>query len=100
MVDEIFQRDGRITGVLFVDFGEFPIVFGAAIGWLVSRWRRRDPAERTALAEVTGGADDEPAPTDPAPTDPVPTDSVPAVPDVPAPADAEPAAVGTPIRAG
>ena len=33
MVDEIFQRDGRITGVLFVDFGEFPIVFGAAIGW-------------------------------------------------------------------
>lgn len=27
---------------------------GAAIGWLVSRWRRRDPAEQNALAEVTG----------------------------------------------
>ncbi|MFG1884974.1 DUF1775 domain-containing protein [Micromonospora sp. NPDC049102] len=30
---------------------------GAAIGWLVSRWRRRDPAERTALAEVTGATE-------------------------------------------
>ncbi|MGQ5263752.1 DUF1775 domain-containing protein [Micromonospora sp. ZYX-F-536] len=63
---------------------------GAAIGWLVSRWRRRDPAEGAALAEVTGEADDEAAPTD----------SVPDVPDVPAPADAEPTSVGTPIRAG
>ncbi|MEV7330307.1 DUF1775 domain-containing protein [Micromonospora sp. NPDC093244] len=27
---------------------------GAAIGWLVSRWRRRDPAEQNALADVTG----------------------------------------------
>ncbi|WP_433538184.1 DUF1775 domain-containing protein [Micromonospora sp. CA-249363] len=27
---------------------------GAAIGWLVSRWRRRDPAEDAALAEITG----------------------------------------------
>ncbi|MEU0552100.1 DUF1775 domain-containing protein [Micromonospora sp. NPDC005979] len=32
---------------------------GAAIGWLVSRWRRRDPAERTALAEVTGATETE-----------------------------------------
>ncbi|MFF5180959.1 DUF1775 domain-containing protein [Micromonospora sp. NPDC000316] len=35
---------------------------GAAIGWLVSRWRRRDPAERAELAElaeVAGATDDE-----------------------------------------
>ncbi|MFD6565908.1 YcnI family protein [Micromonospora profundi] len=43
---------------------------GAAIGWLVSRLRRRDPAERTALAEVTGAAEAEsvPAATRPADT--------------------------------
>jgi len=41
---------------------------GAAIGWLVSRLRRRDPAERTALAEVTGATEAEsvPAATPPA----------------------------------
>ena len=33
MVDEVFQRDGRVAGIFFVDFGEFPIVFGAALGW-------------------------------------------------------------------
>ncbi|MEU8212891.1 hypothetical protein AB0B85_27255 [Micromonospora sp. NPDC049044] len=33
---------------------------GAAIGWLLSRWRRRDPDEAAALAEVTG---DHAAPT-------------------------------------
>ncbi|SIN42967.1 DUF1775 domain-containing protein [Micromonospora cremea] len=60
---------------------------GAAIGWLVSRWRRRDPAERTALAEVTGGDDDDPAPTDPTPGELAPGESV-------------PAAVATPVRAG
>ncbi|MEU7844400.1 YcnI family protein [Micromonospora sp. NPDC049114] len=37
---------------------------GAAIGWLVSRWRRRDPAEDAALAEVTGDPDDAPATDD------------------------------------
>ena len=32
MVDEVFQRDGRIARIFFVDFGEFLFVFGAAIG--------------------------------------------------------------------
>ncbi|WP_410814128.1 DUF1775 domain-containing protein [Micromonospora sp. 067-2] len=50
---------------------------GAAIGWLVSRWRRPDPAERAALADVTGEADD-----------------------TPEHGDAEGASVGTPVRAG
>ncbi|MBQ0907007.1 DUF1775 domain-containing protein [Micromonospora sp. U21] len=65
---------------------------GAAIGWLVSRWRRRDPAERTALAEVTGGDDDDPAPTDPTPGESVPRESV--------QGESVPAAVATPVRAG
>ncbi|SCE69606.1 Uncharacterized protein YcnI [Micromonospora coriariae] len=76
---------------------------GAAIGWLVSRWRRRDPAERAALAEVTGGSDDDPAPTDTKPGDSVPGDSVPAASGASgasAPTEAEPTAVATPVRAG
>ncbi|MET8350380.1 MULTISPECIES: DUF1775 domain-containing protein [unclassified Micromonospora] len=88
---------------------------GAAIGWLVSRWRRRDPAERAALAEVTCGSDDDPAPTDAtpggaapgdatsgdsAPSDSAPGDSPPVGPGAPAQADAEAAAVATPVRAG
>ncbi|MEV0215742.1 DUF1775 domain-containing protein [Micromonospora sp. NPDC050695] len=37
---------------------------GAAIGWLVSRWRRRDPAEDAALAEVTGDPAKDTAPAE------------------------------------
>ncbi|MET8530219.1 DUF1775 domain-containing protein [Micromonospora sp. NPDC005172] len=51
---------------------------GAAIGWLVSRWRRRDPAERTALAEVTGATETDMVTPTPQPdgTD-APTDTAP-----------------------
>jgi hypothetical protein len=35
---------------------------GAAIGWLASRWRRRNPTDPTAPPQVTG---DDPAPTPP-----------------------------------
>ncbi|MET8093318.1 hypothetical protein ABZU52_24655, partial [Micromonospora sp. NPDC005220] len=78
---------------------------GAAIGWLVSRWRRRDPDEAAALAEVTGDPDEaatladitgrgnDAAAPDPQPTDPTPTDAQPAdaQPSDPQPADAQPA---------
>ncbi|MET8230688.1 DUF1775 domain-containing protein [Micromonospora sp. NPDC005298] len=64
---------------------------GAAIGWLVSRWRRRDPAEEAALAEVTGAQDDATAPAE------VDRAQVAAAPTASA---AESAAVGTPVRTG
>ncbi|MGC4748674.1 DUF1775 domain-containing protein [Micromonospora sp. DT201] len=44
------NADGMLAAGLLAGLGG-----GAAIGWLVSRWRRRDPAEDAALAEVTGG---------------------------------------------
>ncbi|WP_422739505.1 DUF1775 domain-containing protein [Micromonospora sp. WMMD729] len=65
---------------------------GAAIGWLVSRLRRRDPAEDAALAEVTGATE----------TDTVPPTSRPDgtdAPTEPAPA-AELASAATPARTG
>lgn len=65
---------------------------GAAIGWLVSRMRRRDPAERGALAAVTGAAETDtvtPA-SQPDGTD-APTDSA---------AAAELASAATPARTG
>ncbi|MGV9212560.1 DUF1775 domain-containing protein [Micromonospora sp. RB23] len=66
---------------------------GAAIGWLVSRWRRRDPAEDSALAEITGEPVDPAAPTDTTTVDVVArADETPAV-DVVVRAD-ETAAVG------
>ncbi|MCX5069891.1 YcnI family protein [Micromonospora lupini] len=43
------NADGMLAGGLLAGLGG-----GAAIGWLVSRWRRRDPAEDAALAEITG----------------------------------------------
>ncbi len=48
------SADGMLAAGLLAGLGG-----GAAIGWLVSRWRRRDPDEATALAEVTGGADED-----------------------------------------
>ncbi|MET7947829.1 DUF1775 domain-containing protein [Micromonospora sp. NPDC005324] len=77
---------------------------GAAIGWLVSRWRRRDPGEAAALAEVTGDPDEaekrdeaatlaeitgradktatpaEPQPAEPQPAEPTPAEPQPAEP--------------------
>ncbi|MET8119747.1 DUF1775 domain-containing protein [Micromonospora sp. NPDC005189] len=70
--EESGSADGMLAAGLLAGLGG-----GAAIGWLVSRWRRRDPAEDAALAEVTGGADE-----------------------APAPADAEPASVGNAVRTG
>ncbi|MEU4474713.1 DUF1775 domain-containing protein [Micromonospora sp. NPDC023888] len=49
--DESGSADGMLAAGLLAGLGG-----GAAIGWLVSRWRRRDPDEATALAEVTGRA--------------------------------------------
>ncbi|MFG1872932.1 DUF1775 domain-containing protein [Micromonospora arborensis] len=46
------NADGMLAAGLLAGLGG-----GAAIGWLVSRWRRRDPAEDAALAEVTGARD-------------------------------------------
>ncbi|MEU4552169.1 DUF1775 domain-containing protein [Micromonospora violae] len=43
------NADGMLAAGLLAGLGG-----GAAIGWLVSRWRRRDPAQDAALAEVTG----------------------------------------------
>lgn len=65
---------------------------GAAIGWLVSRWRRRDPAEDAALAEVTGATEND---TVPPASRPDGTDA----PTEPAPA-AELASAATPARTG
>ncbi|MFF4880501.1 DUF1775 domain-containing protein [Micromonospora sp. NPDC000668] len=103
--EESGSADGMLAAGLLAGLGG-----GAAIGWLVSRWRRRDPAERAALAEVTGGADDTAAPADPTPAAPgtagpdatAPADTEPATtaPDATAPANAEPATAGTPVRAG
>lgn len=57
--EESGSADGMLAAGLLAGLGG-----GAAIGWLVSRWRRRDPDEATALAEVTGGgADEDRAPT-------------------------------------
>ncbi|MGW5558737.1 DUF1775 domain-containing protein [Micromonospora sp. NPDC003944] len=47
------SADGMLAAGLLAGLGG-----GAAIGWLVSRWRRRDPGEATALAEVTGDPDE------------------------------------------
>ncbi|MEH0933421.1 DUF1775 domain-containing protein [Micromonospora sp. CPCC 205558] len=47
------NADGMLAAGLLAGLGG-----GAAIGWLVSRWRRRGPDEATALAEVTGGPDE------------------------------------------
>ncbi|MGC4813416.1 DUF1775 domain-containing protein [Micromonospora sp. DT228] len=52
--EESGSADGMLAAGLLAGLGG-----GAAIGWLVSRWRRRDPAEATALAEVTGGPDED-----------------------------------------
>lgn len=78
------SADGMLAAGLLAGLGG-----GAAIGWLVSRWRRRDPAEATALSEVTGDADE--------PTEAGPTTGSPVR---PAPADAEPVAVAAPARTG
>ncbi|MEU8420566.1 DUF1775 domain-containing protein [Micromonospora sp. NPDC048835] len=43
------NADGMLAAGLLAGLGG-----GATIGWLVSRWRRRNPDEATALAEVTG----------------------------------------------
>ncbi|MGC4759713.1 DUF1775 domain-containing protein [Micromonospora trifolii] len=81
------SADGMLAAGLLAGLGG-----GAAIGWLVSRWRRRDPGEAAALAEVTGDPDEaatlaeitgrgnDAAAPDPTPTDPTPTDPQPAVP--------------------
>ncbi|MFJ6166455.1 DUF1775 domain-containing protein [Micromonospora orduensis] len=47
--EESGNADGMLAAGLLAGLGG-----GAAIGWLVSRWRRRDPAEQNALADVTG----------------------------------------------
>ncbi|MEU8282911.1 DUF1775 domain-containing protein [Micromonospora sp. NPDC048905] len=47
------SADGMLAAGLLAGLGG-----GAAIGWLVSRWRRRDPDEAAALAEVTGDPDE------------------------------------------
>ncbi|MEU4337394.1 DUF1775 domain-containing protein [Micromonospora lupini] len=57
--EESGNADAMLAGGLLAGLGG-----GAAIGWLVSRWRRRDPAEDAALAEITGDPDDAPAPND------------------------------------
>ncbi|MEU5783143.1 DUF1775 domain-containing protein [Micromonospora lupini] len=59
--EESGNADAMLAGGLLAGLGG-----GAAIGWLVSRWRRRDPAEDAALAEITGDPDE---PTAPAPND-------------------------------
>ncbi|MEU7751820.1 DUF1775 domain-containing protein [Micromonospora sp. NPDC049101] len=56
--EESGNADGMLAAGLLAGLGG-----GAAIGWLVSRWRRRDPAEAAALAEVTGGPDEDEAAT-------------------------------------
>ncbi|MEU8254674.1 DUF1775 domain-containing protein [Micromonospora inaquosa] len=50
--EESGNADGMLAAGLLAGLGG-----GAAIGWLVSRWRRRGPDEATALAEVTGDPD-------------------------------------------
>ncbi|MFG1917236.1 DUF1775 domain-containing protein [Micromonospora sp. NPDC048898] len=91
--EESGNADGMLAAGLLAGLGG-----GAAIGWLVSRWRRRDPAEATALAEVTGGPDEDEAATlaeitgradDTAtPPDRIPADATPADPQ---PANPQPA---------
>jgi hypothetical protein len=93
--DESGNADGMLAAGLLAGLGG-----GAAIGWLVNRWRRRDPNEAAALAEVTGDPDDaatlaeitgranDAATPDPTPTNPQPADAQPA--DTRA-ADAQPA---------
>ncbi|MDG4780499.1 DUF1775 domain-containing protein [Micromonospora sp. WMMD961] len=56
--EESGSADGMLAAGLLAGLGG-----GAAIGWLVSRWRRRDPAEPLALAEAVGGADEDATPT-------------------------------------
>ncbi|MEU1586772.1 DUF1775 domain-containing protein [Micromonospora sp. NPDC005710] len=47
------NADGMLAAGLLAGLGG-----GAAIGWLVSRWRRRNPDEATALDGVTGDPDE------------------------------------------
>ncbi|MFI6067718.1 DUF1775 domain-containing protein [Micromonospora sp. NPDC051227] len=93
------SADGMLAAGLLAGLGG-----GAAIGWLVSRWRRRDPGEATALAEVTGGPDeaatlaeitgrgDDTATPDPTPADPQPADPRSAEPQPADPRSADPQA--------
>ncbi|WFE49076.1 DUF1775 domain-containing protein [Micromonospora sp. WMMD1155] len=53
--EESGSADGMLAAGLLAGLGG-----GAAIGWLISRWRRRDPNEAAALAEVTGNTDELP----------------------------------------
>ncbi|TNH26172.1 DUF1775 domain-containing protein [Micromonospora orduensis] len=84
--DEPGSADAMLGAGLLAGLGG-----GAAIGWLVSRWRRRDPAEGAALAEVTGAEDDatEPAEADRAQGAGAPTAS-----------GSESASVGAPVHTG
>ncbi|MFF5053194.1 YcnI family protein [Micromonospora sp. NPDC000663] len=72
---------------------------GTAIGWLVSRWRRRDPAEDAALAEVTGAEDEATEPAEPADVDRAQVAGA-QVAGAQAASGAESAPVGTPVRTG
>ncbi|RQX21376.1 hypothetical protein DDE19_00140, partial [Micromonospora ureilytica] len=51
--EESGNADGMLAAGLLAGLGG-----GAAIGWLVSRWRRRNPDEAVALADVTGDPDE------------------------------------------
>ncbi|SCF25071.1 DUF1775 domain-containing protein [Micromonospora chokoriensis] len=53
--EESGSADGMLAAGLLAGLGG-----GAAIGWLVSRWRRRGPAEPLTLTEATGEADQPP----------------------------------------
>ncbi|MEV4825201.1 DUF1775 domain-containing protein [Micromonospora sp. NPDC049274] len=57
--EESGNADAMLAGGLLAGLGG-----GAAIGWLVSRWRRRDPAEDAALAEITGDPAEATAPAE------------------------------------
>ncbi|WP_444950848.1 DUF1775 domain-containing protein [Micromonospora ureilytica] len=51
--EESGNADGMLAAGLLAGLGG-----GAAIGWLVSRWRRRNPDEAVALADVTCDPDE------------------------------------------
>ncbi|MEU7927944.1 DUF1775 domain-containing protein [Micromonospora sp. NPDC049107] len=50
------NADGMLAAGLLAGLGG-----GAAIGWVISRWRRRDPVQAAPLAEATGSADEPPS---------------------------------------
>ncbi|MGC4771304.1 DUF1775 domain-containing protein [Micromonospora sp. DT44] len=54
--EESGNADGMLAAGLLAGLGG-----GAAIGWVVSRWRRRDPDQAEALDEVTGSGDEPPS---------------------------------------